>query len=540
MRHLAILVVLMLGACGGSEDGGDAGSGPASTLDWPQWAHDAAHGGQARATGQPLSRLLADRVYDPFADDVANAAGGVFIHYPAPLVAGDDVFMMFKAGSAGAPTWTQKRLRFGTAGLEERWTFSSDWQPAPGLSWEPVFHAALTSGFLYVPAAGGGVFKLDRESGARVARIDPLGAAPDTFVVGPLTVAPDGSILYNALALDLADPWRREAKGSWLVRIAPDDRAVAASYATLVPGAPAAGAACEQSFASGQLPWPPSPAARPATAACGAQRPGVNVAPAVAADGSVVTVSRAHLNSRYAYVVALHPDLTPRWAASLRDRLSDGCGSALLPPTGSPGGCRAGARAGVDPATNAPPAGRVLDISSSSPVIAPDGSVLYGAYTRYNYARGHLFHFDAAGRFLNAHDFGWDVTPALRASGQGYSIVIKDNSYDAGSYCEDARFCPKKPDGPYRLAQLSSQLAPEWYSAPAADEWCINAPAVDAEGTVFAVNEDGYLYAIRQGGAVRDRILLARAVGAAYTPLAIGGNGRIFALNYGRMFVAGN
>jgi len=287
MRHLAILVVLMLGACGGSEDGGDAGSGPASTLDWPQWAHDAAHGGQARATGQPLSRLLADRVYDPFADDVANAAGGVFIHYPAPLVAGDDVFMMFKAGSAGAPTWTQKRLRFGTAGLEERWTFSSDWQPAPGLSWEPVFHAALTSGFLYVPAAGGGVFKLDRESGARVARIDPLGAAPDTFVVGPLTVAPDGSILYNALALDLADPWRREAKGSWLVRIAPDDRAVAASYATLVPGAPAAGAACEQSFASGQLPWPPSPAARPATAACGAQRPGVNVAPAVAADGSV-------------------------------------------------------------------------------------------------------------------------------------------------------------------------------------------------------------------------------------------------------------
>jgi outer membrane protein assembly factor BamB len=265
----------------------------------------------------------------------------------------------------------------------------------------------------------------------------------------------------------------------------------------------------------------------------------VNVAPAVGADGTVVTVTRAHLNSRYGFVVALNPDLTPRWAASLRDRLGDGCGSPLMPPTGTPGGCRAGARAGVDPATNARPAGRVLDVSSSSPVIAPDGSILYGAYTRYNFARGHLFRFDAGGGFLGAFDYGWDVTPALYTRAGGYSIVVKNNDYDTGSYCEDARFCPVKEDGPYRISQLSPQLTPEWHSDPAPDEWCVNGPAVDRDGTVYAPNEDGHLYALRQGGAVRDRILLAQAIGAAYTPVSIGGDGRVYTLNYGRLFVVG-
>lgn len=536
-RVLALLGVLFLASCG-SDDGG---GGPEENArpDWGQWARDSSHSGQSPVSGQALSRLLTDMVYDPFADDVAASAGGVFIHYPAPLVAGSDAFMLFKTGTLAAPLWTQRRLRFEGGQSVERWSATSDWQPAPGLSWEPVFHAALTTDFVYMPASGGGVFRLDRETGARLARIDPFSGAADTFVVGPLTLAPDGSILYNALALDPADPWRRDARGSWLVRITPDDRAAAVSYAGLVPGAPLASAPCDLPFGSEQLPWPPSPSARPGTAPCGSQRPGVNVAPAVGRDGTVVTVTRAHLNGRYGFVVALNPDLTPRWAASLRDRLSDGCGSPLMPPTGAPGGCRAGARPGVDPATNAPPAGRVLDLSSSSPVIAPDGSILYGAYTRYNYARGHLFHFDSGGGFLNAFDYGWDVTPALYARSDGYSIVVKNNDYDVGSYCGDAAFCPPKPDGPYRITQLSPQLVPEWTSEPAPDEWCVSAPAVDQDGTVFAANEDGHLYALRQGGAVRDRILLARAIGAAYTPVAIGGDGRVFALNYGRLFVVG-
>ena len=68
------------------------------------------------------------------------------------------------------------------------------------------------------------------------------------------------------------------------------------------------------------------PNAPPPPAACRAQRVGVNVAPAVATGRYDLPVSRAHLNSRYGYGVAVNLDLTLKWAASQRGHLSDGCG----------------------------------------------------------------------------------------------------------------------------------------------------------------------------------------------------------------------
>ena len=94
---------------------------------------------------------------------------------------------------------------------------------------------------------------------------------------------------------------------------------------------------------------------------------------------------------------------------------------------GTPGGCRAGTALGDDPATNRLPSGSVLDLSTSSPVVLPDGGILYGAYTSHNFSRGHLFRFDADGAFTGAYDFGWDVTPAGFAHDGTYSILIKDN-----------------------------------------------------------------------------------------------------------------
>ena len=115
--------------------------------------------------------------------------------------------------------------------------------------------------------------------------------------------------------------------------------------------------------------------------------------------------------SRYAYIVAFNPNLTLKWTASLRDRLNDGCG-VLVPiataNTPQANSCTYGANFGVDPATNQAPAGQVIDQASSSPVVTPDGGVIYGSYTRYGYDRGHMFRFDSQGNFKAAFNFGWD------------------------------------------------------------------------------------------------------------------------------------
>ena len=528
----------------------------ACAQNWPQWGQNPQHSGSVSVPGQFPNRILADIVFDPFvAAEQADSGGDLLAHYQAPLVDGDDVFMLVKTGrwvpcnppGSGTPSpcgadawnaqiWNEARFHWENGALVEKWRFASDWKPPPvGAGWEPVFHPVLAGAYVYVPGAGGTVYKLNRADGSLAARIVPLSPANQTiFVAGPLTADAEGNVFYNAVAMNSAN---EDVAGAWLVKIDSGGNARSASFQSLVVGAPGPRDACFTSFNLDTLPWPPAPNAVPPQAVCGSQRPGVNVAPAIAPDGTVYTISRAHFNSRYAYLVAVNPDLTPKWTASLRDRLNDGCG-VLLPPNGQPGGCRDGARFGVDPATNQLPAGRVIDQSSSSPVVAPDGSVLYGAITNYNYGRGHLFHFSAAGAFLNSYDFGWDTTPAIYSHGGTYSVVLKDNHYDVGSYCANQTLCPADHPGPYLIMQLDAALRPEWSFGGVA-EWCINAPAVDVNGRVYANSEDGNLYVLGQGGHVSHRLFLKLAVGAAYTPLSIGLDGKIYAENDGHLFVIG-
>src|SRR5439155_1682958 len=146
---------------------------------------------------------------------------------------------------------------------------------------------------------------------------------PAPFVAGPLAADAAGNIYYNALKFDPADPYGAsgtDIAGAWLVRIGADGSARSVEYRTLVPDAPTM---CTTTFSLGQLPWPPSPTATPPQGACGSQRPGINVAPAIAPDGTIYTVSRAHLRTRYSYMVALTADLRPQWHTSLRDFLND-------------------------------------------------------------------------------------------------------------------------------------------------------------------------------------------------------------------------
>ena len=56
---------------------------------------------------------------------------------------------------------------------------------------------------------------------------------------------------------------------------------------------------------------------------------------------------------------------------------------------------------------------------------------------------------------------------------------------------------------------------------------------MDKDGVVYANSEDGNLYAISQGGTLKQNIFLDLALGAAYTPLAIASDGTIYTENKG-------
>jgi hypothetical protein len=163
--------------------------------------------------------------------------------------------------------------------------------------------------------------------------------------------------------------------------------------------------------------------------------------------------------------------------------------------------------------------------------------------------------FSAAGAYLGAYDFGWDSTPAVYSHQGTYSIVIKDNHYDTpGLYCTRSDpICAPLPPGPFYITQLDVNLNREWQfqnttvdaAEPNGYEWCINAPAIDLNGVVHVNGEDGYLYSIGQGNsgvfsAPKQRRFLKQAIGAAYTPLSIGADGRLYTQNAGHLYVIGN
>src|SRR5262249_48657001 len=168
------------------------------------------------------------------------------------------------------------------------------------------------------------------------------------------------------------------------------------------------------------------------------------------------------------------------------------------------------------------------------------------------------------------YPWGGEQPPEIDGHGTTYSIVIKDKESGGGphfgSYCNADSLCPPRQNGPFFITELDPNLIVQWKFqntnnqacsrnpdgtiscvpntsgnqwANVGFEWCINAPVVDANGVVYANSEDGNLYAIKADGTLKSNIFLDLALGAAYTPLAIGPDGRIYTENKGTLFVIG-
>lgn len=582
----AILLVLAPSGCAelgtdASETETTAAVGQAPGCSWTQWGQSAAHDGQTCVGGQQPTTVLEHIIYDPFEfQELTETFGDLFIHYQVPLNDDDgNFYMMHKGGTytscdppgSGSPfpcgidpgniakeIWAETRYQRQRDGsFQEKWTFETDWKPFPVFLWEPMFQPARRGPFLYVPAAGGSVWQVLTTSDHPISlrRINPFPTVdPNTYVTSGVTIDRAGFLYWNVVR---RDPNTFENRG-FLVKASPSGKTWMVDYETLIPGAPAEFDACFYSFffefPRPPRPWPPSADAVPPQFACGRQRPGVNVTPAIGRDGTIFTVSTADFAPGYSYIIALRPDLSLKWATSLRGLVSDGCGVHRPDfPEGDVVCSDTFSAVGVDPTTNMPPALNVDDVSSSTPVALPDGGVLYGALDNYNFSRGHLIKLDQDGQLASSYTFGWDSTPAIYEHDGTYSIVIKDNHYlSEGPFYitqlskdlqvewqfrnTSTQACTRQPDGSLRC----SDTTPDGVEHPNGFEWCVNAPAVDARGNVYVNAEDGFVYQIGQGGVLKTQTFLNQALGAAYTPIALDPSGRVYALNNGELTVFGN
>jgi len=543
---------------------------------WSQWGQNPQHTGNMPVPGQAPQGKLSDLIFDPFVSQEVAESGGLLTHYQAPLVSGATVFMEFKTGTyvscnppgSGQPfpcgpdawnseIWNETALQWQNGQLTPVWNFATDWVPEPNSGssptkdslggWEPVFQPALAGTYVYVPGAGGTLYQLNQSDGSVAAQINPFsgGVDPSKFVAGGLAADNAGNIYYNVIQVALAWPWEENVINSWLIKVAAAGGTSMVTYASLLPNAPIE---CLSNFVGQPFPWPPSANAQPPNIGCGSQRSPLNVAPAISSDGSTVyTVSRGHFWPRSTYLVAVNSaDLSLQWSTSLNELLDDGC-NILLPPDGQPGGCSIFGLTGLDPTQNTLGSASASDEASASPVVAPDGSILFGTNAAYNYGRGHLLKFSPQGQYLANYDFGWDSTPAIFPNNGSYSVILKDNHYNNGSYCNNPIWCPGAPPGPYYVTQLDANLNIQWQfqdptvakGHPMGYEWCVNDAAVDANGVVYADNEDGNLYVIPQGTTGTQSIFLEKSEDAGYTPVSMGPDGMVYALNAGHLVAVG-
>lgn len=119
--------------------------------------------------------------------------------------------------------WTERAYTWRRGKLVPRWTFSSDWKPYPD-AWEAAFQPAMSGRFIYLPGAGGTVFKVDKQTGRSVRRINPFGSTIDplTWVAGGLAVDRRATLYFNVIR-GVRTPVGADAR-SWLVRVCAGER----------------------------------------------------------------------------------------------------------------------------------------------------------------------------------------------------------------------------------------------------------------------------------------------------------------------------
>ena len=205
------------------------------------------------------------------------------------------------------------------------------------------------------------------------------------------------------------------------------------------------------------------------------------------------------------------------------------------------------------------------DQGTSSPLIGPDGDVYQGVLVSGNHSRGFLLHYSAdLSQTKIPGAFGWDDTPTVVPSymvggytgNSQYLLFCKYNNYAGAGGTGQNRVAVVDPNvsdlesisNIQTMRVADSVLCPtpdgEFPGTPGAvREWCVNSAAIDVPKSCVIVSaEDGVLYRWNlQTHLLTESIRLTPApgVGEAYTPTAIGPDGRIYAMSNATLFAIG-
>jgi hypothetical protein len=200
---------------------------------------------------------------------------------------------------------------------------------------------------------------------------------------------------------------------------------------------------------------------------------------------------------------------------------------------------------------------------TSSPLVGPDGDVYQGTLPPNNHCRGILLHFSkdlTQTKIPGA--FGWDDTPSVVPSymvggytgTSSYLLFCKYNNYAGCGGTGANRVAVVDPNASETDTILNmptmkvadSVLSPtpdsEFPTTPGAvREWCVNSAAIDVPKSCVIVSaEDGVLYRWNlQTHSITESIRLTPGIGEAYTPTAIGPDGRIYAMSNAILFAVG-
>lgn len=226
-----------------------------------------------------------------------------------------------------------------------------------------------------------------------------------------------------------------------------------------------------------------------------------------------------------------------------------------------------------DPRNNNANNADMIDDSTASPMVGPDGDVYFGILGNpFNGSRGFMLHFSSDLTVEHPPGgFGWDNTAGIVPASMvpsytgtsSYLLMSKYNNYaNAGGDSANGvnRIALLDPNATEVDAHSSSNgmlIMREVLTVigPTADvenrssslpfavrEWCINTPAVNpATNSVFVPSEDGHLYRWNLVNNSLDQFLQLNAgIGEPYVPTVIGPDGTVFTLNGGTMSALGN